>query len=54
MTVTTYNLADHVNNNVNSATHAANASTIVDKAAINSTANNSDDIVRIIPTLADL
>lgn len=55
MTVSTYNPADYINNDV---THAANASTVVNKLAthtIDTTpTNNSDDIIRIMPTLSDL
>jgi peptidyl-prolyl cis-trans isomerase C len=59
MTVSTYNPADHVNNvnNVNSdvknESHAANASMVTDQLATNGS-NNNDDIVRIMPSLADL
>ena len=55
MTVSTYNPADYINNDV---THAANAPTVASKLAthtIDTTpANNSDDIVRVMPSLADL
>ncbi len=55
MTVTTYNPADYVKDDV---THVANASTIANKLATHTIdtapVNNSDDIVRIMPSLADL
>lgn len=55
MTVSTYNPADYVKDDV---THAANASTVANKLATHTIdtapANNSNDIVRVMPSLADL
>lgn len=53
MTVSTYNPADHTNssnNGNNSHNHAAHTSTTADNIPM----SNGDDIVRIMPTLADL
>ncbi len=54
MTVSTYNPADYINGE----SHAANASTVANKLATHTIdtapANSNDDIIRIMPTLADL
>ena len=55
MTVSTYNPADYVKDDV---THAADASTVANKLVTHTIdtapANNSNDIVRVMPSLADL
>ena len=58
MTVSTYNPAYPMNSNSNDKSHAANASTVVNRLATHTIdtapVNNNDDIVRIMPTLSDL